>query len=392
MKILFLVSRFPYPLEKGDKLRAFQHLSLMHKLGHEVHLVALTDIPVTPEALAKVTGYCASVHVLRLSIIRIGLNLVAGLFRRLPLQVAYFYSKIHTRKIRQITDKVNPDFIYCQLIRTAGFVKNLEHRYLMIDYQDTFSLGTRQRMLRAPWWIKPLYSREYRLVAAFEARVYKWFNAHLVISEQDRKAMCFEEAHSITLLPNGVDTSWFSPKETSKKFDITFIGNMNYPPNVDGAVYLVRKIMPIVWKTLPSAKVLLAGANPHPRIQALASERIEVSGWVEDIRICYSSASLFVAPMRMGTGLQNKLLEAMSMGIAVVTTPLSAIPVGAPPGIGIVSADTEDELANQIIDLLSNDERRKKIGQEGRNFVMNNFSLEHASDVLQREFTRMKNL
>jgi glycosyltransferase involved in cell wall biosynthesis len=378
MKILFLVSRFPFPLEKGDKLRAFQHLQLMHKLGHEVHLVALSDIPVTNEAMARVSGFCASVHVLPLSKFRIGLNLAAGLFRRLPLQVAYFYSKLHAGKI------------YCQLIRTAAYVKELDIPGRIIDYQDAFSLGTHQRMLRAPWWIRPLYSREYRLVADYEAKAFHWFNAHLVISEQDRKAMCFENAHSITLLPNGVDTSWFAPGTADKKFDITFIGNMNYPPNVDSAVFLVRDIMPKVWKVFPGAKVLIAGANPHPRIQSLSSARIEVSGWVDDIRNCYASARLFAAPMRMGTGLQNKLLEAMSMELAVVTTPLSAIPVGAPPGIGIVSAETADDLGHLIIDLLENGQKRKALGQEGRKFVMNHFSLEHAAKVLQGEFIKLK--
>jgi glycosyltransferase involved in cell wall biosynthesis len=240
-------------------------------------------------------------------------------------------------------------------------------------------------MVKAPRWTRPLFRREYRLVSAFEATCYKWFVAHFIISEQDRLALAFPGAEAITLLPNGVDTVRFSPQNVNKKYDIAFVGNMNYPPNIDSACFLVREIMPLVWKEILHAKVVIAGANPHPKVRSLESDRVVVSGWIDDIRECYSSTRVFVAPMRMGTGLQNKLLEAMAMGIASVTTPISAAPLGADAGKDILVGSSAEELSVLITGLLKDEVQRASVAHNGRNFVTRIFSLRHASDMLNRE-------
>lgn len=170
-----------------------------------------------------------------------------------------------------------------------------------------------------------------------------------------------------------------------KKYDVTFVGNMNYPPNIDSACFLVREIMPLVWKELPHAKVTIAGANPHPKVKTLQSERVSVSGWIDDIRECYAATRVFVAPMRMGTGLQNKLLEAMAMGIASVTTPISAAPLGGTAGTEILVGSTAEELSALITGLLKDDARRASVANNGRDFVTRIFSLQHAADMLNRE-------
>ncbi len=385
--IAFIVSRFPYPLEKGDKLRAYQHIKNLYHCGYKVHLIALSDIPVSEVHYSEVKKYCQTVHVLRLNFYSVARNLLMSLFRKLPLQVGYFYSKSHHHKINQIIEKLNPGAIYCQLIRTALYAKSHHDIPCVIDYQDAFSKGTKQRMQQARLIFRPVFARELRLVQRFESQSFKWFQKHLIISEQDRLAMPVEEKTHMKVLPNGIDTGFFQPMATTKKYDILFVGNMNYPPNVDAALFLVRDVMPSVWKKYPQMKVLLAGANPDQRIRKLNNDSVSVTGWVEDIRKCYSDSKIFIAPMRIGTGLQNKLLEAMAMKLPCITTPLSFEPLGAISGKHILTGENATELADKII-LLAGDERfASQLAQEGYRFVTGVYSMDHSRKILCDTFS-----
>ena len=382
MKIVFIVSRFPYPLEKGDKLRAWQHLLQLADAGHEIHLAALSDIPVNAASLEIVKKYCSSIHIIRLRWYSILWNVIASFFRNLPLQVGYFYSwSIHS-SIRKIIHKTSPDLVYCQLIRTALYVSDLNGTPAMLDYMDAFSKGTEQRSLTASWLLRPLFRRELRLVSLFENRCYAWFQQHLVISRQDRDALQVNKKETVNIVPNGVDIDFFHPMDAEKKIDVTFVGNMNYPPNIDGARYLVEEIMPLVWKRYPDTIVQVSGANPSREVKALASGNVWVTGWVDDIRHSYRGSRIFIAPMRIGTGLQNKLLEAMAMGIPCITTPMSFKPLDAEAGKHILTGNTAGELADAVIMLLENEKLCNEIGKNGSDFVRSNYSLQHSSRLL----------
>lgn len=385
MKILFILSRFPYPLEKGDKLRAYQHIMHLKASGHEVHLAAISDIKVKQSELDKIIPLCSSVTVIPLSVFDVAINVIASFFRKLPIQAGYFYSSKNQEKINSVISKVNPDLIYCQLIRTALYIQKHKSFPRVIDYQDAFSKGTFQRMHNAPWWLKPIFKRELPLVKKLEEQSYDWFDGHLIISEQDREALAVSHDKSIAVVPNGVDTGYFFPDSSEKKIDITFVGNMKYPPNVDGACFLVEEIMPLVWKNFPETIVQIAGANPSKKVRELASDQVFVTGWIPDIRHSYRSTKVFVAPMRIGTGLQNKLLEAMAMGIPCVTTPLSFEPLKANAGIDILVGSDAAAIAGKISDLLKNEDLRYTVGRKGLDFVVANYSMEHSRILLDKE-------
>lgn len=388
MKIVMIVSRFPYPLEKGDKLRAFQHLSFLKQAGHDVHLIALTDEDVSEKSKAKIQSLCASVQIIKLSFLNRLINLVFSFFRGLPLQVGYFYSKSIHNSVDQTIREIKPELIYCQLIRTALYKKNFENIPGIIDYMDAFSIGTAQRLKNAPALLKPIFQRELSKVKSFEMGSYKWFKSHLIISDQDRKNMSVPDATTLKVIPNGVDTDFFKPSNIPKTTDITFVGNMNYPPNIDASIFLVRDIMPIVWKSKPDATVQLAGANPHSTVTALASEKVKVTGWVNDIRDCYYISRIFVAPMRIGTGLQNKLLEAMAVKLPCITTTLSFTPLHASASKDILVGNTKEEIADHILFLLENPAKAEIIAGSGYDFVCRTYSIKHSYQILETVFTK----
>ncbi|HMT28702.1 MAG TPA: glycosyltransferase [Bacteroidia bacterium] len=382
MKIIFFVSRFPFPLEKGDKLRAFQHIKNLHESGHEIHLIALSDEKVSTKSYNEVKQFCNSITVYNLTWKDLFSNLSGSFTKKLPLQVGYFYSSAIRKKIENLIEQINPDLIYCQLIRTAYYVKNLQKWPLLIDYQDAFSKGTFQRMQKAHWIYKSLFKREFNLVNEFEKKSYDWFDGHIIISDQDKMALNVEAGKEVFVIPNGIDTDYFQPAQGNEEFDITFVGNMNYPPNVDSAVFLVKEIMPVVWSKFPEAKVQIGGANPHKKVRNLAARNVVITGWVDDIRECYKNTKVFIAPMRIGTGLQNKLLEAMAMKIACITTPLSFEPLNAEKGQHILVGDTARDLAGHLMSLLSGTDLRTKLASNGYNFIHENYSLDHSRKQL----------
>ncbi len=386
MKIVFLLSRFPYPLEKGDKLRAFQHLKNLHESGNEVHLFALSDLEPSADSIEKVKLYCKSISIFRLNKLDIFRNLSFSFSRKLPLQVGYFYSKSIHQDIEKKIQEIQPDIIYGQLIRTALYLKNLNKFPRIIDFQDAFSRGTFQRFQKAPTLYKSIYERELKLVREFENSSYNWFDSHIIISDQDRAALNVDENKNVFVIPNGIDTTFFKPEKSINLFDITFVGNMNYPPNIDSALFLVNEIMPLVWNKIPSAKVQIGGANPSSAIKNLASTKVKVTGWVDDIRECYKNTNVFIAPMRIGTGLQNKLLEAMAMQIPCITTPLSFEPLKAKRNVDILVGSTAQELADHLINLLTDDNLHKRIALSGYDLIKKNYSMEHSKEMLSDVF------
>lgn len=158
---------------------------------------------------------------------------------------------------------------------------------------------------------------------------------------------------------------------------------MQYRPNVDASQFLVNEVMPIVWRTHPEARVLLAGATPKKAVRQLASERVTVTGSVDDIRPCYASARLFIAPMRLGSGLQNKLLEAMAMGVPCITTPLANASLGAVDGQHLLLAADAESLAAAITHLLDDEALCQSLVANADTFVHENFSWQSAGKKLE---------
>ena len=384
MRIFVLLSRVPYPLEKGDKLRAFHQIKELSK-ENEIILCALNPVRKLDKqkAFSAVQPYCRSINFLDIPFIGRMWNIFVALLEGKPLQIGYFYNNRVAKKVKKLIDEYKPDHIYCQLIRTEEYVKNISAPKT-IDYQDVFSYGMRRRAEKAHGIYRTIFNMEYKRLVDFERKVFDVFNNKTIISIPDRDLMPVKKKQEIIVIPNGVDHDFFSPKKAEKKYDLVFTGNMAYPPNVDAAEFLVSEIMPEVWKQKPDAKVLLAGASPDKRVQVLSSKKVAVSGWMDDIRDAYSSAKIFIAPMRIGTGLQNKLLEAMSMKIPSITSPLANDALQAKDGKEILIGETASELAGQIISLLSDKQLYHTIQENGYHFVRKNYSWEEATEKLNK--------
>lgn len=384
-KIFILLSRVPYPLEKGDKLRAFYQIRELAK-NHDVYLCALNDSPVHPEAQKILLSYVKDMRVFTFSKLQVAFRLIKNIFSNKPFQVAYFYSRQTKNKINKYLAEVNPDHVYCQLIRMAEYTIHLDIDKTL-DYQDAFSAGLLRRKKYASWIIKPFLTSEYNRVRKYEEKMANHFIKKTIISIPDRNLISSANKEEIQIIPNGVDYDFFDCKSTEKKFDVIFCGNMAYPPNDDAACFLIQEIMPLVWSSLPDAKVVIAGANPTGRIRRLASPQVTITGWVDDVRLYYSASKIMVAPLRIGTGLQNKILEAMAMKVPVIASHHANQAVRANHGEQILTAETQLEFAQQILSLLNNDSLYNHLIVNGLSFVKDHYDWSTPCKLLEKIIT-----
>lgn len=374
MKVVVLLSRVPYPLEKGDKLRAFHHIKALSS-RHEVILCCLNDRKLHPDAVEKLSRFCSEIHIINLSKYRILINLVRAVFSDLPFQVHYFYQKNAQKQIDAIIDKHLPGHLFVQLIRTAQYASKYTFMSSTFDYMDAFSTGVERRIKYSLPGLKQLFTLESKRLKAYEAEVFKFFRNKIIISEQDKELIRHPDKTEITVLPNGVDLDFFKPDPSVQpECDLVFVGNMSYPPNVRAAVYLAREILPEIHKTKPETTLRICGVNPTSKVKSLAGGTIEVTGRVPDIREAYLKARLFTAPMQIGTGLQNKLLEAMALGVPCVTGELANRALGAQPSVEIAIGRNTRDYASKIIDLLENEKKRNLLAKAGHHFLVQNFS------------------
>lgn len=385
MKLVILASRFPYPLEKGDKLRLYHQIKSLSK-NHEIILIALNEQPVSVEQIEQIQPFCRDIHILPLRKGRIAVNLVSGVLRGMPLQVSYFYTPYLKSGLQNIIKSAAPQHIYCQLIRMAPYVADLPIAKTL-DYQDAFSAGMERRAARAPFWLKWLLQVEAQRLQQQEELAAQQFDHCTIISEQDKKLLPVTNKNKISVIPNGVDIEFFQPNWSSNKaYDLVFVGNMGYHPNVEAAKFLVKAVLPLVQVKIPEVRVLIAGARPTAAIRALATEQVHVSGWLENILTAYQNAKLFVAPLFLGSGQQNKILEAMACGLPCITTPQVNNAIGASVNETIFVAEKAEEFANFAVRLLLNNALREQTGRQARLFVAENFSWQSAVEKLEKLF------
>lgn len=381
MKLLVVLSRFPYPLEKGDKLRAYHQIRCLSE-HHDIFLAAMHDKPVSSDDLQQLKPFCKEIFLLENNYLKRCWNMGRAFFKGLPIQCGLFYNKKNAQKLDEIIQRVHPDHIYCQLFRMAEYVKD----YAMpktLDYQDVFSKGMARRAEKSKGLVKWFFNMEHRRVARYETEIFDRFDHKTIITAVDRDLIPHPRREEIVVVPNGVEFDKFAYQGEKKEYDLIFSGNMGYAPNVDAAEYLVREILPPLRMKFPNLRVVLCGATPAPRVQALSSDHVIVTGWVDSMTEWYAKSRIFIAPMRMGTGLQNKLLEAMSMHLPCITSPLAAHPlVEAEQHQSVISCSETKDYVVAVTQLLTEENAYNQLADSGYNYVRQFYDWKNAVRIL----------
>ena len=391
MIIIYLTSRFPFPINKGDKLRSYYQIKELSK-SHEIHLISLSEKSISEKNIAALNKYCKTITIYKMNLYKRIFKLFQTFFNNKPFQVNYFHHSFIQKKINIKISEIKPDYIFCQLIRTAMYVKNNHTIPKIIDYMDSLSKGMERRIKISNIFMKPLVIMEFQRLKRFENLAFEFFNKHIIISKNDRKEIAHNKKDEIEIIGNGIDTDYFQKIDADIKYELIFIGNLSYLPNIEAAKFIAKEILPKLVGILPNIKILIAGSNPSNRVLKLANKNIKIQGWVQDIRKTYSSGKIFFAPMTIGSGLQNKLLEAMSMGIPCITSELSNRSLKAIDEKNILIGESVNEYINLIISLLNDDKKRKKIGESGRKYVIKNYNWQTANYKLLKLLKSKQNI
>lgn len=378
-KIFFLVSRVPFPLEKGDKLRAYYQLKELSKI-YDVCLVCLSDKKYDENSINELKKYAVDVKVFKLNKFKILINLFLAIFSKLPFQTKYFYQKKIQKKIQKIIVNFQPNYIYCQLIRTTEYVKYIHDIPKTLDYMDALSKGMLRRAEINKGIKKELFLTEGRRLIEYENRIFDYFDHHTIISKQDLNFINHIDKNKIQIVENGIDDSFLNYKnqEIKKEFDLVFVGNLNYPPNIEAVEFIVKDLIPLLRKKIPDIKILISGFDPSQKLEKMILNQPEITlkKSVKDIRESYASGKVFIAPLFIGTGLQNKILEAMAMNLPCITTNLVNSAIQAEKDKEIIIANSPENFINAIKELLGDEILFNSISTHAKEFVSQNYSWE----------------
>ena len=378
MRIFYICRRVPFPPDRGDKIAAFnaiRHLSARH----EVHVFCLGDGVQDLANISGVQAYAKSVSAAPVDEFTIKLRALAALVTGQPLSVAALNeSKLHDAIQKKFTE-LRPDLIIVYSCNMAQFAEHFPNVPRIMHFGDLDSLKWPQYAERSSIPLNWIYAIEARRLLGYERHIAQIFSHALVHTEIEKHD--FERlipGIPVAVVGNGVDLDYFrSAGEAKKPASMVFTGVMDYRPNIDAVVWFCDEILPIVQANIPVANFTICGSRPAPAVRRLAKRRgVRVTGWVADARPYLDRAEIFVAPLRMARGVQNKLLEALAMGLPCVASTAAWSGTAVADGQGILATDEPREFARHVIDLLGDSDGRAEMARRARAAAVANYRWE----------------
>jgi sugar transferase (PEP-CTERM/EpsH1 system associated) len=391
MKILFLSQRVPYPPNRGDKITTWR---LIERMGreHDVHVVAFAHDQTDEDAAAQLREKGYPTTTFRLNPRWDRVRSLPLLLTKKPLTLGVYGSRALQAEVdRRIASPASVDLAYAYSSSMGAFMLPHSGTRRVMHFAELDSDKWRQYSERMHPPMRWVYRREWRTLERFERRVAQAVDENVFCTPLEEKI--FNEripGAPSAVVRNGVDLAGYDPApEQAEPGHLVFVGVMDYYPNVEGCVWFVDEILPRVRQAVPEARLTIVGSHPTPEILALGERPgIEVTGFVDDPRDYLRRAQVSVAPLRIARGIQNKVLEAMAMGLPVVGTTSATQGVGAEPGSDYLVADDVEGQVAAICGLLRDPEGTRELGTRARRFVEQRYDweacLQPLDDILNR--------
>lgn len=376
MKILFLSQRVPYPPNRGDKITTWRLVDRMRR-DHEVQVIAFAHDDGDMDAAKTLNEMGIPTHAVRHDESKKKLLTLPYFLTSKPLTLGVYGSK----ELQGLVDKHirGCDLAYAYSSSMGAFL--LPHPELprIMHFGELDSDKWRQYAGRTGFPMSWVYKREWKTLLAFEREVAGSFANNVLCTPLEERI--FQEqipGTPTTVLRNGVDLEFYHPRENAPEpGNIAFTGVMNYYPNVDGCVWFADEILPRVREAVPEARFTIIGSKPSPEIERLGERpEVTVTGFVDDTRDWLRKAAVSVAPLRIARGIQNKVLEALAMGLATVGTTSATQGVDGTPERDYLVRDDATSFADAVIEVLKDEARARELAQAGRRFVEETYDWE----------------
>jgi sugar transferase (PEP-CTERM/EpsH1 system associated) len=389
MKVLIVTARFPQALGKGDSLTVY-HLIKFLAPRHDIYLACFYSSDRQLEGLPELEEMCREVRCVKIRklicILNMSVNLIFG---HEPMQNAYYRSKEMSRVVDEMLTTHKPDLAYGQLFRIAPYLAQKREVKTVLAMQISYTLHYGRLLGKVKNPVQRIfYNLEYERVRRYEPRITREFDSCLLISKHDKESLDGHKAiENVYYSPHGIDVAYFTPSPDCSREDIIlFCGIMEFMTNVDAITFFHSEVYPLIKKKLPHVRLCVAGRNPTRTVMKLAEKdpSVIVTGFVEDLRPLYEKAKVGIDPLRIGAGLQNKLLVGMCMGQPMVSTTIANEGIAGVPGKHLLIADKPEDFAEAVIELFENPAKAEDIAREARKYVEEKWTWEYYFELLEQ--------
>lgn len=384
-RVVFLCQRVPWPPDRGDRITTWHFLQHLLARGAEVRIGCFQEEDRDQAAVDFLRTRCAEVVAPRLSRSKAKLLSTRGLLTGEALTLPFFRSRELQRAVAKWSESP-PDLVYVYSSSMAQYAMQHPANAKVMQFAELDSDKWRQFAAVSGALGKWIYGREAKKLLAFEADVARKFSRSLVVSEVEKEL--FEKCIPGVVpgvLPNGVDIEHFKSQGDSERHPRTavFTGVMDYEPNVDGVCWFVEACWPALRERFPDAELLIVGSKPIAKVQALASQPgITVTGRVETTPPYFDKSSVAIAPLRLARGVQNKVLEAMSMGLPTVASPQASQGLGDVPESALTVADGAQATIEGVSAWFADPDRARRDGEAAAEWVRKDWRWERMYERL----------
>lgn len=408
--ILFVMPRLPFPASSGRKTSLYHYCRILSKeLGYKLIVAAFLesgdDPNNKPEFIDELIILPKASTIAKIAKIVID----SIMLHKKPMQVSLYWNPEAKKIVNELCKKYKPDYVIGDMVRTTEYIRDIDSMRIA-DLDDRISLRYKRQLEigiesinpygaflnTCPVWLqrimlfKPLklqvLKNEILLLTRYEIEIGKCCDKAIFVAKKEADDFNRElREKKAFAIPNGVDTNYFSYRETGNFGNIIgFLGAMNVAHNEDAVRNFIGNILPSIVDKVPDSLFLVIGGGASKDLIKLESKHVHFTGRVEDVRTYLEQCKVFVCPMTFGSGIKTKNLEAMSMGLPVVTTTVGAENIDAIDGKDWLVVDKNDCFADTVVKLLCEKDYRLRIGKNGSNYIRNNFTWMVAQNGFQK--------
>ncbi|MBU5317704.1 glycosyltransferase family 4 protein [Clostridium bornimense] len=405
--VLFIMPRLPFPASSGRKTSLYHYCRILsEELNCKLIVAAFLE---NGDSIDDKPSFIDELIILPKSSIFTKIKNICYyslLIRRFPLQVSLFWNKKAKMIIQELVAKYQPDYAIADMVRCTEYIKDID-AVRVADLDDRISLRYKRQLITDINSINPygafinsvpnifknfmmnrhvkeyVLKNEIKLLSEYELSMGRECELTVFVAQSEADDFNKELGKNKAIaIPIGVDVNYFQAKKSHEKENyIGFLGAMSVAHNENAVKHFINDIFPLILDRINNAKFIVVGGGSSEELLSFASDNIIFTGRVEDVRDYLNQCKVFVCPMMFGSGIKTKNLEAMSMGLPIVSSSVGAENINATNGVDMIITDSNEEFANSVIKLLLDDEYRNRISENSVDFINKNWTWDRAKEI-----------